>query len=84
MFPKNAAKLHFLFHLAKYLSRNSRKYSFFFHSVKSACQISAGLLSFLILQQVLDLVDLLRIKPLGELFLSLFHNRGVDVSPHLL
>ena len=35
-FLKNAAKLHFYFHLTKYLSRNSRKYLIFFHFVKSA------------------------------------------------
>ena len=40
MFLKNAAKLHFLFQSTKYLSRNSRKYSFFFHFVKSAYHIS--------------------------------------------
>ena len=38
MFPKNAAKLHFLFHSTKYLSRNSRKYSLFFHFVNSTYQ----------------------------------------------
>ena len=37
---KNAAKLHFLFHLAKYLSINSQKYRFFFQFVKSAYQLS--------------------------------------------
>ena len=36
MFPKNAAKLHFLFHSTKYLSRNSQYFPFFFQFVNSA------------------------------------------------
>ena len=42
MFLKNAAKLHFLFHSTKYLSRNSRNYSFFFHFVNSACHFTSS------------------------------------------
>ena len=40
MFLKNAAKLHFLFQSTKYLSRNSQKFPFFFHFVKSIYQFS--------------------------------------------
>jgi hypothetical protein len=39
MYLKNAAKLHFLFQLTKYLSRNSRYQSIFFHFVNSAYQL---------------------------------------------
>ena len=38
MYLKNAAKLHFLFQLNKYLSRNSRNKSIFFHFVNSTYQ----------------------------------------------
>jgi 2-amino-4-hydroxy-6-hydroxymethyldihydropteridine diphosphokinase len=44
---KNAAKLHFLFHSTKYLSRNSRILPFFFHFVKSTSHFLLSFDSFL-------------------------------------
>ena len=37
-FSKNAAKLHFLFHSTKYLSKNSQKQAIFFQFVNCGCQ----------------------------------------------
>jgi hypothetical protein len=42
-FSKNAAKLHFLFHSTKYLSRNSRNNAIFFHFVNRTYQFSDDL-----------------------------------------
>jgi hypothetical protein len=42
MFAKNAAKLHFYFQLAKYLSKNSQNNRIFFHFVNSTCHFSAS------------------------------------------
>ena len=42
MFLKNAAKLHFYFYSAKYLSKNSQKYCIFFHFVNYTSRFNAA------------------------------------------
>ena len=58
---KNAAKLHFLFHSTKYLSRNSQYFLFFFHFVNSIWHFSTAFDSLLHLIIYIDLAKVMNI-----------------------
>ena len=56
---KKAAKLHFLFHSTKYLSRNSQYFLFFFHFVNSIWHFSTAFDSLLHLIIYIDLAKVM-------------------------